>query len=286
MDLGQVREELEKRGYRLGRLLGQGAFSEVYCVEKRRTGESYACKVSGNIRLLRREEEILGDISHPLFAKGCESWQESATGFLVLELVAGENLGEALRRGRTFSARRTAEVGMELAEGLLYLHERQQPILFRDIKPDNIMIRQDGRVKLLDFGCACIAGRDGNSKAGTPGFAAPEQLAESSVQTAACDVYGLGRTLWQLLCTGKSGQEDLGFRERLRENRDRKQLERFLAVCTKEKPSERPADMRAVMAALMPVCSPYSCGRRRREKFWQEGAVCEKNIKKSTYKNS
>lgn len=280
-------KSLGKRGYALGELLGRGAFSGVYLVEKGRTGSRAACKISENTALLFREAELLADLRHPLFPEVYEHWQESGLGYLLMEEISGKNLGEWMRLGRKFSAGQIAETGMELAEGLLYLHERQEPVLFRDVKPENIMLREDGRIKLLDFGCAWEPGSGGGSRAGTPGYGAPEQFEESGRQTLLCDVYGLGRTLQAMADAGQPLTE--GLWERLRERGERRRLENVLVVCAKEEPSARPADMRVVMAALFPLCAG-AAGRRSWGSwggdFWKEGVVCRKNIWKSTYKTT
>lgn len=284
------RQSLEKRGYTVRRFLGRGAFSGVYEVEERGTGRKAACKISGNLRLLRREEEILRRLGHPLFPEYYGSWQEGGKGFLLMEEVQGENLARLIRRGLRLSARQAAEIGIELAEGLLYLHESCPPVIFRDVKPENIMLGKDGGVKLLDFGCACEPETGERTRAGTPGFAAPEQLAEGGEQTLLCDVYGLGRTLQELLRAGEaharnggSGGKHLCRRcEGLGERRDRKRLERLLDACVEEKPSARPPDMRVVAAALSRICLPDGRGRcRPGSGFWQEGIICEKNVRKS-----
>ena len=287
------RQSLEGRGYIVRRLLGQGAFSRVYGVEEQGTGRRAACKISENLKLFKREERILKKLRHPLFPEYYGSWQEGDRGYLLMEEILGENLASLIKRGRRFSVYQVAETGMELAEGLLYLHESLPAILFRDVKPDNIMLRRDGRVKLLDFGCACEADTDIRERAGTPGFAAPEQLCRGGEQTSSCDVYGLGRTLQELLGAGahdvRSGQGRLhGLREGLREHMDRGRLEKLLTACVEMEPSARPADMRVMAEALFQICASASAGARQRRggHFWQKGIICEKNIRKSTRKTS
>lgn len=314
--MGQEKEKksLEKRGYIVGRLLGQGAFSRVYCVEKQGTGRRAACKISENIRLIEREAKILKKLRHPLFPEYYENWREGKTGFLLIEEIVGENMADLIRQGRKLSIYKIAEMGMELAEGLLYLHESRPAILFRDVKPENIMLREDGRMKLLDFGCACEPDTDDRTRAGTPGFAAPEQFLEGGEQTHLCDVYGLGRTLQELLWTGtrQSGTVRLSERQWLRERQARRHLEKLLTACVEKEPSARPADMRVVMAALFHLCAPalrrrhggwhisrnidWNGSRNRRwnrgrngysgSDFWQEGVICQKNIRKSSWKTS
>ena len=261
---------LGKRGYLLREQLGQGAFARVYCVQRQGTGEEFACKVSGELYMLSREAELMGQICHPLFPGMEEIFQEPEQAFLVMELVRGRNLGHMA--GERFPVSRTAEIGVELARGLLYLHDRPEPVLFRDIKPGHIIQGEDGRVRLLDLGCGWISGQQPKSRAGTPGFAAPEQLEPGRCQTPACDVFGLGRTLLELLNTREPGAE---------------QLKDFLTKCTRDNPGERPVDMRAVIRGLMPFCLPgRGWGRGRRTEGWEEGVIWEKNIRKTHWKNS
>lgn len=282
MDRRRLSASLEYRGYTLGTCIGQGAFARVYRITERATGRVLACKVCESVELIRRESEILSGLRHPLFPKCYGCWQDGDTAFLIMELVQGENLERLIRRGMSFTVRQTAELGMQLAEGLLYLHERQKAILFRDVKPGNIMLREDGRIKLLDFGCILVLGEAGRSRAGTPGYAAPEQMAENGGQGVACDVYGLGRTLQKLYQTGNGSVRSAA------ERRAGRQLKRILAACVEEEPSARPADMRVVLAALAPLGVPPGgrSGDGREGEAWRPGIVCVKNIWESACKTT
>ena len=197
-----------EHGFRRRQLLGRGGFSRVYCVEESETGRYYACKVSGNRELLKREAEFLREAVHPLFPGFRDLWEEDETGYLVTDFVPGSSLESLLERRGRFSEAQVARIGMELAEGLLFLHERGGGLIFRDVKPANIMIRQDGRIKLLDIGCACRIGESRAGIAGTPGYAAPEQLEGSRGLTVRCDVYGLGMTLKIIAGGGGRGRLD------------------------------------------------------------------------------
>lgn len=288
---GRMREiaaQMRRRGYLLQRRLGAGAFSEVYRVEDR-DGRLRACKISGQVLLLEREAQAMQALSHPLFTEFCEFWSQAGLGYLVMEYVAGECLASMLRRRGGFCDAQVMRIGMELAEGLLQLHEGREHCLFRDVKPANIVLRQDGKVKLLDLGCVCPRGERRGVRAGTPGYGAPEQLEGEGVLTEACDVYGLGRTLQELLRKdgpGKAGRRGgLGvkgpgpYAEKPRGGGPgrRRKLERFLEACTRRRPDERIADMRTVMAALLELDE----GR-----FWRGEALCRKNIWESMYKLS
>ena len=161
--------------------------------------------------------------------------------------MPGSCLKELLGR-RRFSAEQTVRAGMELAEGLQYLHGRPERFLFRDIKPANIIVRQDGKIRLIDFGCVCSMEESFTSRAGSPGYAAPEQLQDGGILTESCDVYGLGQTLKEML--GRNFR-CLPGRIRRKGWLKRMRLGRILDACTEEEPARRPADMGQVWCELM-----------------------------------
>jgi len=277
------RELLRCRGYICRSRLGRGAFSRVYSVETKSEQKICACKISRHYRLLEREAEIMAGLQHPLFPGFLGLWQEAEEGLLLMEYVPGENMEEMLKRRGGFCVTQAIRIGMELAEGLWYLQERSQPLIFRDVKPANCVIRQDGRVKLLDFGCVCLMGEKAASLAGTPGFAAPEQLTEEGNLSAACDVYGWGQTV--------KGMLGLAHKHKKRKNgniyiersmsRKRRELLRILDACTKREPSCRIPDMRGVMAAMMRLCEEKEgCGGFLKEEnaFLHREILCRKNI--------
>ena len=260
---------LGKKGYRPDRLLGNGAFSRVYYVEGK-DGRGYACKVSENARLLEQEAQVMAVLEYTLFPKYFGFWREAGLGFLLCEYIPGCTMEEMLARRERFTIEQTVRTGLELTEGLKYLHERPEHFLFRDVKPANIMIRQDGRVKLIDFGCVCSMKERISSRAGTPDFAAPEQLEGNGELTPACDVYGLGRTLEAMLGAGEnfrfrektvlhlqcfSGKKHVlvprhGSAESMAGRKKRKQIVRFLDACTRREAAERISDMEQVSLAL------------------------------------
>lgn len=237
------------------RLLGKGAFSRVYLAREEKTGTLFACKVSGERGILEREGALMERLRHPLFPDFCGQWQRDGKGYLLMEYVCGGSLEELLVRRGSFSERQIRRVGIALAEGLLTLHQQPEPMAFRDVKPQNIIIRQDGGVKLLDLGAACSM-REPGSLAGTPGYAAPEQLKRGEPLTPACDVYGLGKTLLAMAGPGC-----------------RKKLKDLLQRCTRKEPKERPWDMRLLRDALA-------------DKKGLPAGICLENIWESNYKQN
>jgi hypothetical protein len=156
-------------------------------------------------RRFTREGELLSQLSHAAIPRhhGAFSWGEGRQHALYIaqELVVGENL-EVERRTRGYTEREVLAVGLEVADVLVYLHERHPPMVHRDIKPSNLMRRVDGRIVVVDFGAARLMGLGDSqvSVAGTFGFMAPEQIRGEAGPSS--DVYGLGMTLAVLLSGG------------------------------------------------------------------------------------
>ncbi len=270
---------LERRGYRVCRFLGQGAFSRVYLARRRGDGEDVACKVSSRKELVEREGRLLQRLEHPLFVAYKECWQEGDRSCLAMEYVPGSSLDVLLGRQGRLAAKRAAQVALELAEGLRYLHTMKDAVLFRDIKPANIMIRQDGKVKLLDLGCACLLETGDAARAGTPGFGAPEQFEMAGSVSPASDVYGVGQVLWAML--GVSGGRQDGFRadrqqDGMPHDRDRQKLPGRIWRLGKRSRYKRPVIGNRARETYIwrGILKKYRQERRCRARLWKVAVVC------------
>lgn len=202
-------------------LLGQGAFGKVYRVREKNNGKLWACKVLEDVHMAERERDFLIQMKHPLFPEYREFFVFEKKCFLVMEYICGENLKQFIKRRGCVKQERAVRIVTELAEGLLFLHERNVPILFRDIKPENVILRQDGKVRLVDAGCAgylagqgIVGGSTALSRAGSVGYAAPEQLNAFLAPGIESDVYALGQLLHFLTGTRNTSK---GFRKLVRE---------------------------------------------------------------------
>ncbi len=233
---------LQRKGYRTPLLVGEGAFSRVYRAWDEKKRRMVACKVSGKKAMLEREAEYLSGIKHPLFVSFFDYFEENDKAVLVMEYVYGSSLKTLLARRGKMSARQTVRMGLELADGLKYLHERDSAVIHRDIKPEHILIREDGAVKLIDMGCAGAGGSLGI--AGSRGYAAPEQLLGNAPADAGMDVYGLGMVLLQMLPAEAP-----------------KGLWQILETCTRAEKAERVPDMRFLMGLLK------SCNLKRKKRI-------------------
>lgn len=255
-------EELRKHGYHALALLGKGVTSEVFCVREESSGRNFACKICGRQalhqqasaqrKLFEREAALLRETAHPLFPGWKDDWETEGLGFLVMEYVMGAGLEHFLER-RKSCIREAVRIGLELADGLGYLHERVPSVLYRDLKACHVIIQADGRVKLLDLGAACLSEESGRSRAGTPGYAAPEQLMEGGRAETTSDVYALGKLLHFML-TGKNPCEpptEAG-PPRLYDPHIPAGLSRVVENCLAHDPRERIPDMRRLISRLAP----------------------------------
>jgi serine/threonine protein kinase/sugar lactone lactonase YvrE len=208
--------------YRIVRQLGTGGFGAVYeAQDLQRNGALVAIK-SINLHGLSSEEAIdatetfnrevgmLSELEHPNLPHIYEHFSDSEHWYLVMDFIIGETLDESvskLRRGH-LAVETVVEIGIQLCEVLSYLHSQQPPIIFRDVKPANVMRSVTGHLYLIDFGIARRfrpGQKHDTSVLGSPGYAPPEQYgrAQTTVQS---DIYSLGATLRFLL----TGQEPVG----------------------------------------------------------------------------
>jgi succinate dehydrogenase hydrophobic anchor subunit len=157
-----------------------------------------------------REVGYLSRLKHDDIPRIYDYFTDPGHWYVVMDYIAGETLENKLKkahRGR-FPTQQVFDIGMALCDVLGYLHAQRPPIVFRDVKPANIMLTKSGRIYLIDFGIARYyapgQSRD-TAPLGSPAYAAPEQYgkAQTTMQT---DIYGLGATL-QTLLTGKDPLE-------------------------------------------------------------------------------
>ncbi|MHB2015745.1 MAG: protein kinase domain-containing protein [Candidatus Xenobia bacterium] len=206
-----------KGGYIIDRVLGQGGAGIVYkAVAPQYRNRGVAIKElrvpQGDPKmwvetLLRIQTEIgmLQPLRHPALAEVIECFSVGSNFYYVMELIDGRTLDDVLTETRGLpdlaAVMRWAD---EICDVLTYLHTRPTPILFRDLKPSNIMQDARGRIRLIDFGIARMlieaADTDAYIKgSGTPGFAPPEQITIQGKTDARSDVFALGATIYTCL---------------------------------------------------------------------------------------
>lgn len=194
--------------YRIMGMLGQGGMGAVYRAVDEETDEPAAVKIlsasmSKHVDFRHRFEaeiETLKKLRHPNIVRLFGFGEQDGLMFYAMELVDGSSLEQELQRGRLFTWRETAQIGVETCRALRHAHDRG--VIHRDIKPANLLMTGDGHVKLSDFGIARLFGTPGLTAAGnvlgTVEFMAPEQ-ADGRPVGPRTDLYSLGAVFFTLL---------------------------------------------------------------------------------------
>jgi sugar lactone lactonase YvrE len=217
--------------YKVRELLGVGGMGAVYRAEHLLMARPVALKVinkglidnRATVERFRREVQAAARLVHPNIVTAYDADQAGDAHFLVMEYVEGRSLARLLAEKGPLPVRQACDYIRQAALGLQHAHE--QGMVHRDIKPHNLMLTPDGRVKILDFGLARFAaesapaaasriadaGRDTPTGSGpgqltqlgvvvgTPDYIAPEQAADAHAADIRADIYSLGCTLYDLL---------------------------------------------------------------------------------------
>src|SRR6266481_1683630 len=204
--------------YAIERLLGGGGMGMVYLAHDHRLANR-PCAVKEMVdhfidpqqRLeandyFAREADTLAQLKHPAIPGISDRFDDQNRQYLVMEYVEGRNLEEELGvRGGPLPEGLVIDIARQLCDVLSYLHGLVPPIVYRDMKPSNVMLTQKGRVVLVDFGIARLfRGERKGTMIGTLGFAPPEQY--QGVADPRSDIYSLGATLHYVL-TGRDPEK-------------------------------------------------------------------------------
>jgi serine/threonine-protein kinase len=197
--------------YELEDVIGRGGMALVYRGHDSETGARVAVKLlADNLaadpelrQRFAREAGLAKRLSHPNVVRVLASGDSDGRAYIVLEYVDGRSLAEELERAGRIAPDRVAALGAQAAAALSHAHERG--VVHRDVKPHNLLLAEDGTLRVADFGIARVA--DGTQLTqvgtilGTAAYLAPEQAAGEEASGAA-DVYALGAVLYELL-TGR-----------------------------------------------------------------------------------
>jgi serine/threonine-protein kinase len=199
-------EEPEIPGYEILGRVGVGGTADVFRAREKRTGRILALKVlnprstrePATLKAFVTEARLLQQLEHPGLVKSHGIAKSGDTYFTRFEMIEGRTLLEHLEDGHTFDESVALRVILEVAEVLSYM--AGQDLVHRDIKPGNIMLTQNGSVKLIDLGfCAATnAVNPSDSAVGTVQYLSPEQAEGGACADLRSDVYSLGVTLFQL----------------------------------------------------------------------------------------
>jgi eukaryotic-like serine/threonine-protein kinase len=218
--------------YEIVSFIGAGGMGEVYRARDLRLGREVALKVlppsfaadPERLRRFEQEARAVAALSHPNILAVHDIGQHEGAPYLVSELLEGESLREILGRG-PLSHRKAIDYAVQIAHGLAAAHGKD--IAHRDLKPDNIVVTRDGRVKILDFGLAktvqksAVRGQEGGlatmtavapatdigTVMGTAGYMSPEQIRGATVDCRT-DIFSFGAVLYEMLTGSRAFKRD------------------------------------------------------------------------------
>lgn len=189
-------------------VLGRGYYGKVSLVQSKKTKEYYALKSIKKCRLAKmkkletviNEKNILRKIQHPFIVSMKFTYQTASKFYIGMEYIAGGDLFFHLKNGGTFSIEKVRLYISEISLAIQYLHEND--IIYRDIKPENILLDEEGHIKLTDFGLSKELKNDEeeecNSFCGTPDYYAPEIVLHQKYGKA-IDWWSIGILTYELL---------------------------------------------------------------------------------------
>ncbi len=202
--------------YEILKLIGQGGMSKVYLAMDKRLNKQWAIKEIEKkakdknneivIQSAIAEANLIKQLDHLAIVRIVDIIDNGDVIYIIEDYIEGETLSTILENNGAQPQELVIEWAMQICEALEYLHTRKPPIIYRDMKPANVMLKPDGNIKIIDFGIA----REYKDQSladtvslGTKGYAAPEQFGGRGQTDARTDVYCLGVTLYHLL-TGQN----------------------------------------------------------------------------------
>jgi eukaryotic-like serine/threonine-protein kinase len=198
--------------YRVIRRIGGGGMKQVYLAEDTRLGnrscalaemiDSFADPAERQVAAasFQREADMLAGLEHENIVRIYDRLNDGSRHFLVMEYVEGETLEWKLEStsDKKLDEKTVTEAALQVLRALEYLHGQNPPVVYRDLKPANVMVRANGHLKLIDFGIARLfIPKKTATMVGTQGYAPPEQY-EGKAEPRS-DLYALGVTMFHLL---------------------------------------------------------------------------------------
>lgn len=204
--------------YRVLRKVGQGGMSVVYMALNERANKTWAVKEvrkdgTSNFDVVRQglivETDMLKKLDHPHLPSIIDVIDGDGSFLIVMDYIEGKTLGDLLKEFGAQPQDSVIDWAKQLCDVLGYLHSRKPPIIYRDMKPSNVMLKPDGNVVLFDFGTAReykTSSIEDTTCLGTRGYAAPEQYGGHGQTDARTDIYCLGATMYHLLTGHNPGE--------------------------------------------------------------------------------
>lgn len=225
--------------YILQRQIGKGGTGTVYLAMDRKIQRERAVKavekaVLKDLALWKKELYMMKRLHHSHLVEIFDVLEDDRYVFFVMEYVDGYSVRQLLDTGNHFSTAQTIDYGIQVCQVLAYLHGQEPSVIYRDLKPSNLMLRQDKSLVMIDLGSAREFCRDKTEDTvfwGTVGYAAPEQVEGCGQTDARTDIYSLGVTLYEMA----SGERF----SRKKVERPVTALEEIVEMCTRRNPGMR-----------------------------------------------
>lgn len=249
--------------YKILNKIGQGGMSVVYLAMNEKANKQWAIKEIrkdgvSNYEVVKQglivETDLLKKLSHPHLPSIIDVIDGNGTFLIVMDYIEGNPLSTVLKRHGAQAQEDVVEWAKQLCDVLGYLHSREKPIVYRDMKPSNVMLKPNGTVTLIDFGTARefkSASIADTTCLGTQGYAAPEQFGGMGQTDARTDIYCLGATMYHLV-TGHNPAEPPYEMYPIRQWNSQLSsgLEEIILKCTQKNPDDRYQTCAELMYAL------------------------------------
>ena len=282
--------------YKIISVIGRGGTSVVYLAENVTLGNRWAVKVlqkNSPVFLSElRETTMLKDLSHPMLPRVTDYFEDGSSCYIVMDYISGVNLLDYMRENGPIDERNLIQWTKELLDLFVYLHGRNPPVIYRDMKPSNIVLGDDGRIRLVDFGTARYspggAAEDGDAAAedtttgtaatanhdtaagntaaddtvyiGTRGYAAPEQYG-SGMSCPRTDLYSLGMTLVHLATNIHPLTLGNSIETALKQSGISARFTDFLTELIEPDPDKRPRDAAEALKKIDRIMSGMTGGK-------------------------
>lgn len=234
-------------------LVSDSNLNKLWCLKEIKKSESGKNKVE--YYSLLQEANIMKGLNHSGIPRIVTIEEDGDSLFIIMDYVDGVSIKSWIQKKQRIKQDVVVTWMRQICQVMIYLHNRPQPIFYRDMKPDNVMIQSDGNIKVLDFGISVVIKEPGQKivKAlGTKGYAAPEQSKSGMPCDLRSDIYAMGKTMYYML-TGLNPSRIP--KDKIRPVRDIDSsisvgIEKIVDKCTQEDPNDRYQSCEELLYAL------------------------------------
>ncbi len=249
--------------YKILNEIGHGGMSTVYLAINEKANKPWAIKevrksFRRDFELLKQslilETDLLKKLSHKNLPSIVDVIDSDENFLIVMDYIEGNTLEKLLNENGAYPQEQVVDWALQLCDVLCYLHAQERPIIYRDMKPSNVMLKSDGSVVLIDFGTAREFKEQNAGDTtclGTYGYASPEQFGGMGQTDARTDIYCLGATMYHLLTGHNPSKPPYGMYPIRKWNPALSSgLEKIILKCTQKNPEDRYQSAKELTYAL------------------------------------